>query len=1058
MKKQILEQFAQPGSEYRGKPFWAWNGELEPEELRRQIRIMRDMGLGGFFMHSRVGLDTAYLSDRWFECVDACVDEAEKLNMEAWMYDEDRWPSGAAGGLVTKTPAFRRKFLAVEMLTSTKDFSWSKDVLAAFTAEIDLPAAHNVSQVARGTVPTLAKGQTLVTFTKKSETPSSWYNDQSYLDTMDHDAVKEFIKVTHEAYAKRYGGKNGKFGKIMPGIFTDEPNHGPTLWGHASNGNICLPWTDSFEKAFKERHGYDLIPKLLEVVFFVDGDPISQPRLHYHDVKTHLFVTNFTQQIGDWCEKNGIQSTGHMLMEDSPHYQTNQVGSCMRHYEYMQAPGMDLLTEHWLIFDVAKQVSSVAHQFGRKWRLTETYGCTGWDFPFMGHKMLGDWQAAIGINLRCQHLSWYTMKGEAKRDYPASIFYQSPWWQQYSLVEDYFGRVGVATTQGEEVRDVLVIHPIESCWSIYGAQMFDSADKESPAIKAAMQLIYDQNSAMFGIRRELFSAHIDFDYGDEDIMARHAKVGVDADGPYITINKATYRAIVVPMMHTMRHSTLKLLQQFKQKGGAVIFADKAPTHLEAAPSNEPKTFAAECIQPGSLKELPAQLESLRRVSIADEKGTELPPVLYLLREDAEAFYLFATNTSCSEKELKGTEHHIFGFPLVRDLKCAWESATVSFNENTAGAPQEWNPTTGERYLANAKKTKQGWKIDTSFPQHGSRVFVFPKKTDGEKLPKMKKLEKVSTKTMSKKTYDLVLSEPNVLVMNRAEYRFGNAAWSKTEDDILQIDCKARDALGVRHRGGEMCQPWARPKGAEEKSVPVALRYTFDVATLPSGELSLALEFPERFEVRLNGTLLPSDSESGWWVDRSLRRLPFDPALLRMGKNTLELTCNFTESHGLEYIYLLGAFGVKVKGLAAQITAAPTQLKIGDWVPQGLPFYSGNVTYRTKLATPTLARGERAFLQVPEWRGVGVRVLIDGVEAGIIGWAPYELDITDFCKENSIDLRIEVLGHRRNSHGPFHLNEKWPEWTGPGSFYSQDVEKYQLVPCGLLAQPKVAIRK
>ena len=95
--KDLLKDFSNPSSEFRGKPFWAWNGRLEPEELRKQIRIMKKMGLGGFFMHARVGLDTAYLSDDWFKCVDACIDEAQKQKMEAWLYDEDRWPSGAAG-------------------------------------------------------------------------------------------------------------------------------------------------------------------------------------------------------------------------------------------------------------------------------------------------------------------------------------------------------------------------------------------------------------------------------------------------------------------------------------------------------------------------------------------------------------------------------------------------------------------------------------------------------------------------------------------------------------------------------------------------------------------------------------------------------------------------------------------------------------------------------------------------------------------------------------------------------------------------------------------------
>ena len=90
MLHDLIKQLNNPTSEYRGAPFWSWNGTLDPEELRKQIRVMRDMGMGGFFMHARTGLDTAYLSDEWFECVTACVDEAEELEMRPWLYDEDR--------------------------------------------------------------------------------------------------------------------------------------------------------------------------------------------------------------------------------------------------------------------------------------------------------------------------------------------------------------------------------------------------------------------------------------------------------------------------------------------------------------------------------------------------------------------------------------------------------------------------------------------------------------------------------------------------------------------------------------------------------------------------------------------------------------------------------------------------------------------------------------------------------------------------------------------------------------------------------------------------------
>ncbi len=97
---------AEPGAARRGKPFWAWNGELCAEEIRRQVNVMKEMGFGGFFMHSRAGLRTEYLGNEWMDMVETAVDEAEKLGMEAWLYDEDRWPSGSAGGLVTEDSRF----------------------------------------------------------------------------------------------------------------------------------------------------------------------------------------------------------------------------------------------------------------------------------------------------------------------------------------------------------------------------------------------------------------------------------------------------------------------------------------------------------------------------------------------------------------------------------------------------------------------------------------------------------------------------------------------------------------------------------------------------------------------------------------------------------------------------------------------------------------------------------------------------------------------------------------------------------------------------------------
>ena len=114
----ILPRLPNPPSDYRGTPFWAWNAKLDPAEIREQVRVFHEMGLGGFFMHSRTGLATPYLGKEWFDCVRAAVDEAKALGLQPWMYDEDRWPSGAAGGLVTRNRRYRRQQLDFEVVSA----------------------------------------------------------------------------------------------------------------------------------------------------------------------------------------------------------------------------------------------------------------------------------------------------------------------------------------------------------------------------------------------------------------------------------------------------------------------------------------------------------------------------------------------------------------------------------------------------------------------------------------------------------------------------------------------------------------------------------------------------------------------------------------------------------------------------------------------------------------------------------------------------------------------------------------------------------------------------
>ena len=180
MKQADLQKFRTPGIEFRGAPFWAWNSKLEIPELLRQLRHLKRMGFGGFFMHARVGLDTEYLGDEWFECIRACVAEAEKLGMNAWLYDEDRWPSGAAGGKVTRDDRYKMKGLYCEPAADFQKVEFPENTLAWFAAETD-PAARTVSNYRRISEPErgeLGAGEQLLRF--------YWKNDEQRRNISGH--------------------------------------------------------------------------------------------------------------------------------------------------------------------------------------------------------------------------------------------------------------------------------------------------------------------------------------------------------------------------------------------------------------------------------------------------------------------------------------------------------------------------------------------------------------------------------------------------------------------------------------------------------------------------------------------------------------------------------------------------------------------------------------------------------------------------------------------------------------------------------------------------------
>lgn len=515
----------------RPAPFWSWNDKLDEHELRRQIREMAEKGWGSYFMHSRVGLVTGYLSDEWFDLCNACADEAEKTGTFAWLYDEDKWPSGFVGGIIPKKDvAYRSRALVMLKQGSATE---NDTILCTYTY----------------------RGDDLDFCVRVSPLGDAWFNGTTYIDMMNPDAVREFINCTHDRYREHCGKY---FGKSIPGIFTDEPCYILNRLYPA----VSVPWSAHLPPLFRAMKGYDIVDGLPQL--FLDIDDYRKVRFDFYDVAAELFKRSFTKQYYDWCTENNLIMTGHFMAEDGLVYQTKWSGDVMNHYEFMHWPGIDkLLRENKRENVVAvKQVTSAADQLGKDRTLCEAFGCMGGQASFFHRKWVGDWQAVLGISFVNHHLSLYSMRGERKRDYPANFFYQQPWWSDEKEFADYEARLCAAVSEGTRIVDILLFQPLTTIWSEY------SPLHKTPA--EAAERVYDD--AFVNMSGRLMAEKLDFHYGNENLIAKFG----DVDGAQIKVGKHTYSCVVVPPANNIKASTLDLFRRFAANGGKLIFTGALP--------------------------------------------------------------------------------------------------------------------------------------------------------------------------------------------------------------------------------------------------------------------------------------------------------------------------------------------------------------------------------------------------------------------------------------------------------------------------------------------------
>jgi hypothetical protein len=534
-------------------PLWSWNGDLNRENMRFQIDELVDKGVYGAFMHARAGIEsstTPYFSDGWWDAVQFCVDYGKEVGFSPWIYDEDKWPSGAAGGRTMARNPERNSQKTMHRI--------ERRVSGPQAVDISIPGARYVLAAKSIEDGRLEPGSILdiIRFNHGPDTPGEpwpcpsgeWlivgYVFGPYghgVNYLNKETVRDFIDITHEAYSDRIGQA---FGTAVPGVFFDE------IMNDAGKDSEHVVWAEGFEERFGELKGYDIAP-LLPALTYDIGPRTPVIRCDYYDVYTTIYEEAWFQQIAGWCAEHNLMLSGHTV-EELNRYITQ--GDYMRTQRHLQIPTTDNedFRYTWPRTIGAwkpKQLASIAQLYETPRAAVEAMGGAGWSFTLDSGRYGFNMLAAYGIDFYVSHLFHYAQETPAQvGDWPNSWFFRNPYWKYFKTFADHGSRISYVLRGATPVVDVAILFPQANQWSGYG----HGTTQEGLELLVAEQI--DANL-------------IDMD----SLMRSEIRDG------RLVVGNLEFRVIVVPGVDCIRVAELEKITAFAGAGGVVIVHDRFPS-------------------------------------------------------------------------------------------------------------------------------------------------------------------------------------------------------------------------------------------------------------------------------------------------------------------------------------------------------------------------------------------------------------------------------------------------------------------------------------------------
>jgi hypothetical protein len=1012
----IVQAFADPPAEFRSAPLWVWNDRMSREQVETQLADFKAHGIGGVFIHPRPGLITPYLSEEWLDLCRYAVEVGKGLGMKVWIYDENSYPSGFAGGHVpAEMPESIGKGLKLTKAQVIPADAKEKPLLVLRRTEAGFEDITEQT-LQPGSAAALGRGDYYV-FSVQKATPEVWFGGYTYVDLMDRGVTEKFLDVTLNAYKRALGGE---FGLTVPGSFQDEAHIASVM------GPDLINFTPSIFDTFQKKWGYDLrlhLPSLFE-----EAGDWRKVRHNFYATTLELFIENWAKPYYDYCAANNLWLTGHYLEHEWP--DPNYASDYLAMLAHSHMPGIDCLMNQWQTgphnqFGNArppKEIRSVANQLGRVRTMSETYGAGGWDLSYIDQKRIADWEFALGVNFINQHLSYATIMGARKRDHPQSFSYHEPWWHGYKVMGDYLGRLSVVTSMGQQVNRILVLEPTTTAWMLY-----------APGAQAERLKVLAEGFTGFINRLE--AAQVEYDLGSEDILRNHGR----AENQKMVVGKRGYDVVVLPAeTENLNQPTLSLLTGYLEAGGRVLCLSEGIRFVDGKPSDQPAQLAAAHPASWLLKTVDGAIEELTALCAADIQFADL---------DGDQAMFFHHRRVLADAEL------VFLANISPDR--AMSGRFVSRGKSA----EIWDPFSG-RVLSHPGEAQKGYvAVNFKLPPGGSALYCLrPKKAGRIDKQEYRWGELVPDGDLAVKA-----DSPNVLTIDHCDLKIGN----KLDKDLYFYEAQRRT---FQHHGLER-NPWDNAVQYKTNILDLdkfpadsgfEADFWFEIGPgVDPASLKLVAERPALYDISLNGQKVEPLSGQ-WWLDKAFGVFEIG-ALCQSGRNRITLKASpFTIHTELEPVYILGDFGLESAEKGFRLVPAAA-LGLGSWAEQGRPLYAGGVSYAEAftLGVPDPGK-ERTIVRLGEWRGSVAEVKVDGKSAGFIFAAPFELDITDFIRAGQNTVSVTVFGTLKNTLGPHHNNPSlgtaWPGMfqKGPQGGYPPG-SAYSVVGYGLFEDFKLLSR-